>query len=882
MEPQKDVPDLSSHHANADAEDVEIPVDPRGDLFGDYDSYLLEENQMDVSDEESKEDNTSSPNGGDSDDDDDDEFDAVVAEQENGLEPDRLQASVPCLTTSTGGMDEESSSSPALRLRGGAESALKKEPFKVKFTKGRAGEVYSQDGVNNNTHYAKAVGNSNNPYAPFSSKLEWELAYWDKMRGPSSTAFTELMKIEGVHERLGVSYKNSAELNKMIDESLPGRPRFVRHEVIVGNEVCEVYFRDIIACIRALFGDPDFAPYLVFLPEKHYTDEMKTVRMYHDMHTGKWWWSTQEQLEKDKPGATIIPIIISTDKTQSTLFRNKSAYPLYMTIGNIPKEIRRKPSSRAYVLLAYLPTTRLEAETNQAARRRLLGNLYHACMSKILEPLREAGQSGILMTSGDGSVRRNHPILAAFIGDYPEQVLTTCTKTGECPTCPISRNELGEYDPNDATPWLRDLDSILEALDSFDDNPGGFLQTCADVGIKPVFNPFWKELPYAHIYRSITPDILHQLYQGVIKHTIGWVKAALGAAELDARCRRMPPNHNVRLFLKGITSLSRHYVDFIKLYGTLDNFNTEYTERLHIDLAKDAYRATNHKDEFTQMTLWLERKEKMFRHHQFVQWRLNGSPKPPKLKWTPPGLELDRKLHMAKRPSAKSVHLNTLINKYGAKHFREALARFVILSNDPNVTRSQLERRLWGVRIPFNKLPVWHRIKYQRTDPYTARCSTADSIHCQPERVSKRGAGIPGRFDTALINDGTGEEIGIEGYRVGRIRVVFSLPPASLSVLFNAQVTVPEHLVYVQWFSRFAVRGPDRNHQLYKISPLKEPDGTHVCSIIPLANVHRSVHLFPRFGRFAPAEWTSSNVLDLCDTFFVNTFTDRQLYRVIC
>lgn len=106
----------------------------------------------------------------------------------------------------------------------------------------------------------------------------------------------------------------------------------------------------------------------------------------------------QEQLEKDTPGATIVPIIISSDKTQLTLFRNKSAYPLYMTIGNIRKEIRRKPSSRAYVLLAYLPTTRLEAETNQAARRRMLSNLYHACMSKILEPLREAGKSGVFMT----------------------------------------------------------------------------------------------------------------------------------------------------------------------------------------------------------------------------------------------------------------------------------------------------------------------------------------------------------------------------------------------------------------------------------------------------------------------------------------------------
>jgi hypothetical protein len=54
-----------------------------------------------------------------------------------------------------------------------------------------------------------------------------------------------------------------------------------------------VYYRDIIACIRTLFGDPDFASVLVFQPEKHYVDEKKEERMYHDIHTGRWWWCTQ-------------------------------------------------------------------------------------------------------------------------------------------------------------------------------------------------------------------------------------------------------------------------------------------------------------------------------------------------------------------------------------------------------------------------------------------------------------------------------------------------------------------------------------------------------------------------------------------------------------
>ena len=31
----------------------------------------------------------------------------------------------------------------------------------------------------------------------------------------------------------------------------------------------------------------------MILPEKHFSDDKKAVRLFHDMHTGKWWWGTQ-------------------------------------------------------------------------------------------------------------------------------------------------------------------------------------------------------------------------------------------------------------------------------------------------------------------------------------------------------------------------------------------------------------------------------------------------------------------------------------------------------------------------------------------------------------------------------------------------------------
>jgi hypothetical protein len=135
------------------------------------------------------------------------------------------------------------------------------------------------------------------------------------------------------------------------------------------------------------------------------------MHCYHQAHM-----IIQEALKQDNPGATIVPIIISTNKTLLTLFYNKNTYPIYLTIGNIPKEIHCKPTCHAYVLLGYLPTIHLECEANKASHQHQPTNLHHTCMSKILHPLKRTGESGIFMTMGDGITHQNHPLLACFTG----------------------------------------------------------------------------------------------------------------------------------------------------------------------------------------------------------------------------------------------------------------------------------------------------------------------------------------------------------------------------------------------------------------------------------------------------------------------------------
>ena len=164
------------------------------------------------------------------------------------------------------------------------------------------------------------------------------------------------------------------------------------------------------------------------------------------------------------------------------------------------------------------------------------------------------------------------------------------------------------------------------------------------------------------------------------------------------------------------------------------------------------------------MTLWLERKEKILRHFQYIEWRCSGSPGVPELDWQPPGLELDRKLFLSKHPTCRGVTFEELGRDYGAPLFRTALARYVALINEPNLNPNQLERRIWTIRIPFTKVSVWHRFKFLRTDPFMRISSTADAVHVRPEKKDCKGRVVPGRFDTVMFNDGTASaELGVVG-----------------------------------------------------------------------------------------------------------------------
>ncbi|KZW03090.1 hypothetical protein EXIGLDRAFT_636720, partial [Exidia glandulosa HHB12029] len=794
----------------------------------------------------------------------------------------------------------------------------------------------------------------NNKYAPFASQAEWELAQWVKNEGLSDAAFDRFCKLSSMQGDSLLGVKNSGQLNSKIDE-LPGYGTWSYTVVTVdGSETKhELFYRDPTDCLRALWADPAFKDHLSFAPEKHFADAAHTNRLYTDMKTGDWWWQMQGKIPI---GSTVVPIIISSDKTELTLFTGgATAYPIYMTIGNIADHIRRQPSRHAQVLIGYLPTSAIDTSgLTELAARNARAQLFHTAVRTILEPLRSAAKIGIELQSSDGAVRSCYPLLAVYAGDYPEQCLAACTRYGtRCPKCDIDKAGFSSGLEAGISACEGSLSSIDDALRAF--------------GLNFVPHPFWEDWEHADIHQAITPDILHQLYQGLIKHLTAWATHIVGEDELDARFRRVPLAQGLRHFKDGISCLSRvsgvehkaiakqllaclagipekdavraaralldftylaqygchsndtlelldeslrefhkykdvflntgatesldlpklhgllHYTSSIRLFGTTGGYNTEQTERLHIDYAKEAYDASNHREDdiFPFMCTWLERREKIFRFATYLAYLDNkvhvALKRPPSKRENPP-------VAFAKHPNARARNITYIKKEHGAQLFAEEVVKFV-----QTYVKAEWTKKHPGIPVPRYEIPspdclgfdIWHQVKFHTPDIQTLHApATLDTARATPIHKTRTKT-VPARFDPVMVEldgDGVAGEGGMDGIRIAQVRVLFRLPTLVTDIFARLRIPAPGTLAYIEWFSKLG--RPDEATGMYHVQRSFKSgaqDGVRQATVIEAIDIRRICHLVARLKGHKPSiplYLNVHNIYERWSEFWVNNFVD--------
>ncbi|KIJ34381.1 hypothetical protein M422DRAFT_80926, partial [Sphaerobolus stellatus SS14] len=206
-----------------------------------------------------------------------------------------------------------------------------------------------------------------------------------------------------------------------------------------------------------------------------------------------------------------------------------------------------------------------------------------------------------------------------------------------------------------------------------------------------------------------------------------------------------------------------HYTPQIPVRGSPDGYNTELPERLHINLAKDAYHATNRKDYVPQMITWLRRQETIDAYTSFLCWIIP--------EYTAADLRSDGDAHILTRHvPLPNIKVNTIEEKYGAPDFLSCLTTF-IKENIPGCPIKPNEYDRFGL---YNRVRLLYRSLQGFGDPPepdTIRASPALPQH----RLGRKPT--PAFFDTALVDTkGEADVMGFEGVDVVQVKAIFRLP----------------------------------------------------------------------------------------------------------
>jgi len=269
-----------------------------------------------------------------------------------------------------------------------------------------------------------------------------------------------------------------------------------------------------------------------------------------------------------------------------------------------------------------------------------------------------------------------------------------------------------------------------------------------------IYTAQWKSLT--------TSDLQNMKKYNAIYHANKHVFWDLGGRKTEGY--EIPKLHN-----------RHHFNEVIELFGTTDNYNTETSERYHIDVAKRAWLATNHKDVAPQMLKWLDRQEKMYHQAAYLRW-IDNNYEDSDHDLEPwgwhgreeheiqPIVEIDEddtsevdynKYKLAVKPQFSQQPLTEIAHMYELPDLEEKLLQFLKKEN----------HSLQKLPKEWTLLDVWSSVKI-REPPIITTDDDKHSMHRVLARLYTKNNNVP-CFQTVLIdpNPESGEtrDIGITG-----------------------------------------------------------------------------------------------------------------------
>ncbi|KAI9255272.1 hypothetical protein BDA99DRAFT_562532 [Phascolomyces articulosus] len=320
-------------------------------------------------------------------------------------------------------------------------------------------------------------------------------------------------------------------------------------------------------------------------------------RVVQDLFTAKWWHELQAKLPV---GAIVLALLLSSDETVISGNNRAFAHPLYIKLGNTPKEIRNKGTNRASRVLAYFPI--LHCPNNNNKLRLWWSSIkcciIHYCLRIILAPFaNRPPYSTIPMKGPYNKIYQVVPALAAYIADLPEQrlmagnafdsvphfsiydslLVVTLHQIGgcythllECVQRKLTDDEIDEINSSITNPTYLELNhhrAILLSL--IHDKVSPQIVLCLRHFIDFVYQATSKE----H-----SADTIQQMQESLILYN----KYSPAIALKSKSKMRFPKNHSLW-----------KYANDIEMRGVVSSYSTEASENQHKQDAKEPVNRTN-------------------------------------------------------------------------------------------------------------------------------------------------------------------------------------------------------------------------------------------------------------------------------------------------
>ncbi|TBU39473.1 hypothetical protein BD309DRAFT_836154, partial [Dichomitus squalens] len=241
----------------------------------------------------------------------------------------------------------------------------------------------------------------------------------------------------------------------------------------------------------------------------------------------------------------VLPLLLWSDATQLSNFGSASLWPIYLYFGNLSKYFRGRPTEFLAQHLAYIPGLpdalkdfymatygrSPSADDLKFCKRELFQQIWLLLLDT---DFMHAYEHGIVLTCGDGVVRRIFPRIFTYSADYPEKVLIAALRPLAhclCPRCLTPKDRVSAAGTKSDERWrarkrqdtkalqakiLRARKNIFKGFSLTGKRVTTWLNAESLTPIQSAFSTRFSEHD-VNFYDMLAPDLMHEFELGVWK-----------------------------------------------------------------------------------------------------------------------------------------------------------------------------------------------------------------------------------------------------------------------------------------------------------------------------------------------------------------------------